>query len=117
MYMTTSLALPSGVPLRQVYSDFLRYLLEQTQQFFEDRVLDGTSIWRRYYPDLEVVIAHPNGYGTREQAFLRSAAVAAGITTQDRAQSQIRFVTEAEASVCFCLHHTNLKSRIQVSDN
>ncbi|CUA72499.1 Heat shock 70 kDa protein 12B [Homo sapiens] [Rhizoctonia solani] len=100
--------LPQGVSLRQIYSDFLGYLLKHTKSYFEDRILDGKNIWERYSP--EVVIAHPNGWGIREQAFLRSAAVAAGFATAEEALSKIRFVTEAEASVHFCIHHTNMGS-------
>ncbi|KAH7336871.1 hypothetical protein B0J17DRAFT_446061 [Rhizoctonia solani] len=100
--------LPPGVTLRQIYSDFLGYLLKHTKAFFEDRILDGKQIWERYSPTMEVVIAHPNGWGIREQTFLRTAAVAAGFSTSDQAAKKVRFVTEAEASVHFCINHTNL---------
>ncbi|CCO31393.1 hypothetical protein BN14_05434 [Rhizoctonia solani AG-1 IB] len=101
-------ALPPGVTLSQIYSDFLGYLLKHTKIFFEDRVLDGKQIWARYSPTMEVVIAHPNGWGIREQTFLRSAAVAAGFSNTEQALGKIRFLTEAEASVHFCIHNTNL---------
>lgn len=63
---------------------------------------------------MEVVIAHPNGWGIREQTLLRAAAVEAGFATRAAAQTKIRFVTEAEASVHYCIYHTNLGSRLQV---
>jgi hypothetical protein len=66
---------------------------------------------------MEVVIAHPNGWGIREQTFLRAAAVDAGFASASAAPSKIRFVTEAEASVHFCIYHTNLGSRLQVRSN
>ncbi|CAE6455149.1 unnamed protein product [Rhizoctonia solani] len=110
-------ALPSGVTLRQIYADFLGYLLKHTKSFFEDRILDGRQIWTRYSPTMEVVIAHPNGWGTREQAFLRSAAVSAGFSTTGQAASKVRFVTEAEASVHFCIHHTNLGTVLKPGTN
>ncbi|KAJ1303450.1 hypothetical protein OPQ81_011639 [Rhizoctonia solani] len=109
--------LPHGVTLRQIYSDFLGYLLKHTRAFFEDRILDGKQIWERYSPTMEVVIAHPNGWGIREQAFLRSAAVSAGFATADLAPAKVRFVTEAEASVHFCIHHTNLGTVLQPGTN
>ncbi|GAB1520855.1 hypothetical protein RhiTH_003944 [Rhizoctonia solani] len=109
--------LPPGVTLRQIYSDFLGYLLKHTRSFFEDRILDGKQIWSRYSPTMEVVIAHPNGWGIREQAFLRSAAVAAGFATTDQAPAKVRFVTEAEASVHFCIHHTNLGTVLKPGTN
>ncbi|KDN48293.1 hypothetical protein RSAG8_02885, partial [Rhizoctonia solani AG-8 WAC10335] len=109
--------LPPGVTLRQIYSDFLGYLLSHTRSYFEDRVLDGKSIWERYSPAMEVVIAHPNGWGLREQAFLRLAAVAAGFSTSDAALSKVRFVSEAEASVHFCIHNTNMGNILQPGTN
>ncbi|QRV77741.1 heat shock protein 70 kDa 12B [Ceratobasidium sp. AG-Ba] len=109
--------LPVGVPLRQIYSDFLGYLLRQTKQFFEERVLDGVSVWDKNHSSMEVVLAHPNGWGIREQTFLRLAAVDAGLAEPASASSKIRFVTEAEASVHFCIYHTSLGSCLQPGTN
>ncbi|KAG8759784.1 hypothetical protein FRC11_001447, partial [Ceratobasidium sp. 423] len=109
--------LPPGVSLEQIYSDFLGYLLEYTRTHFEDHILDGKDIWQKFSPEMEVVLAHPNGWGIREQAFLRSAVIRAGLLTTDRALSQVRFVAEAEASVHFCIHHANLGSRLQPGTN
>ncbi|QRW20299.1 hypothetical protein RhiXN_09274 [Rhizoctonia solani] len=106
-------ALPPGVGLQQIYSDFLEYLLKHTKIYFEDRMLDGKKMWEKYGPEMEVVIAHPNGWGIREQTFLRSAAVAAGFAMA----SKVRFVTEAEASVHFCIHHTNLGGVLRPGTN
>ncbi|KAG8717707.1 hypothetical protein FRC08_006899 [Ceratobasidium sp. 394] len=105
--------LPDGVSLRRIYSDFLGYLLKHTQSFFEARIIDGAKIWEDYRSELEVVIAHPNGWGIREQTFLRAAAVDAGFTSTPSSRKRIRFVTEAEASVHFCIYHTNLGNRLQ----
>ena len=108
------IALPPGVSLRQIYADFLGYLLQHPKSFFEDRILDGKNIWAQFSSEMEVVIAHPNGWGIREQAFLRHAAVEAGFADSASARTKIRFVTEAEASVHFCNHHANLGERLRV---
>jgi hypothetical protein len=107
-------ALPAGVPLSQVYADFLRYLLQHTQQFFEDSIFEGKAIWQNHKPNMDLIIAHPNGWGIREQTFLRTAAVAAGFTSTDKALKQVHFVTEAEASVHFCMYYTTLGSQLKV---
>ncbi|KAG8739928.1 hypothetical protein FRC10_004989 [Ceratobasidium sp. 414] len=52
---------------------------------------------------MDIILAHPNGWGPREQGVLRSAAVAAGLTTEANSHRQISFVSEAEASVQFCV--------------
>lgn len=101
--------------LSQIYSDFLGYLLHHTRVYFEDHILDGKRIWQTYGPALEVIIAHPNGWGIKEQTFLRSAAVKAGFTKSADAISKVHFVSEAEASVHFCMFHTNLGSQLNVS--
>ncbi|KAG9103546.1 hypothetical protein FRC06_010031 [Ceratobasidium sp. 370] len=70
--------LPSGIPLQRIYSDFLGYLLKHTRLFFEERIVDGSLVWENYRSKMEVVIAHPNGWGIREQTFLRAAAMDTG---------------------------------------
>ncbi|CAE6430100.1 unnamed protein product [Rhizoctonia solani] len=109
--------LPRGVTLRQIYSDFLGYLLKHTQTYFEDRIIDGRRIWQRYGSAKEIIIAHPNGWTLREQSFLREAALDAGLGDPSQTSSNVRFVTEAEASVHFCIHHTNIGSRLQPGSN
>ncbi|CAE7229701.1 unnamed protein product [Rhizoctonia solani] len=105
--------LPFSVSLKQIYSDFFGYLLRCTKKFFEERIVDGQTIWKNYSSSMVIVITHPNGWGTREEAFLRSAVVSAGFVTPNQAPSQVRFVTEAEALVHFCFLHTNLGGVLQ----
>ncbi|CAE6420379.1 unnamed protein product [Rhizoctonia solani] len=83
--------LPFTVPLSQIYSDFLGYLLEHTQTYFEGHVTTGKQVWQKYQPTMELVLAHPNGWGIREQAFLRSAAVKAGFTSVNDASMRVHF--------------------------
>ncbi|KAL5633683.1 hypothetical protein ACGC1H_005781 [Rhizoctonia solani] len=100
-----------GVNIKQVYSDFLRYLFEHTEKYFKDRIIDGGVLWSRHRNKMEFVLAHPNAWRTRQQVFLREVAVQAGLVNANQAQSNIRFVTEAEASVHFCLADPKLNLR------
>ncbi|CAE6501992.1 unnamed protein product [Rhizoctonia solani] len=100
-----------GVKIEQVYSDFLRYLFEHTEKYFKDRIIDGGVLWSRHRNKMEFVIAHPNAWRTRQQVFLRKVAVQAGLVKANQAQSNIRFVSEAEASVHFCLADPKLNLR------
>ncbi|KAG8715499.1 hypothetical protein FRC09_016562 [Ceratobasidium sp. 395] len=95
--------LPTGVTIAQVYKDYMQYLYKHTWTFFQDRRIKGQEIWNSLAPSMEIIMAHPNGWGIREQGVLRTAAVAAGLTTAARSNYQITFVSEAEASVQFCL--------------
>ncbi|KAG8728323.1 hypothetical protein FRC11_011334, partial [Ceratobasidium sp. 423] len=65
---------------------------------------------------MEVILAHPNGWGLREQSFLRAAALDAGLVSPSKASMNIRFVTEAEASVHFCIYHTNIEKGLQAGN-
>ncbi|KAG8710219.1 hypothetical protein FRC11_004729, partial [Ceratobasidium sp. 423] len=84
---------------------------------FEEVVVDGKNIWQNYSGDMDIIIAHPNGWGIREQAFLRGAAVTAGFTTSEKARTHVRFVTEAEASVHFCMHYTGIRDCLRPGIN
>ncbi|KAJ1303704.1 hypothetical protein OPQ81_008129 [Rhizoctonia solani] len=107
-------ALPSGISLSQVYTDYMTYLLDHTKAFFCDHILNGSRVWEAYHHDMTVVLAHPNGWGTREQGFLRQAAINAGFVLSANAHSNIQFVSEAEASVHFCMFHTELHEHMNM---
>ncbi|KAG8717790.1 hypothetical protein FRC09_013662 [Ceratobasidium sp. 395] len=86
----------------------MTYLVKHTQAYFESRVLDGPKIWKELRDDMTIVLAHPNGWTIREKNFLRKAAIAAKYTTEDKAHAQIHFVSEAEASMHFCMFHSDI---------
>ncbi|CAE6458307.1 unnamed protein product [Rhizoctonia solani] len=109
--------LPPGVSLSKIYSDFLRYLLKHTKAFVEKRIPLGKQIWEKYRPTMEVVIAHPNGWSTSEQAFLRAATIDSGFVDLNKASKQVQFVTEAEASIHYCVHHSSLSNKLQPGTN
>jgi hypothetical protein len=64
---------------------------------------------------MKIIMARPNGWGAREEGLLRTAAVAAGLSTTANSHRQIAFVSEAEASLQFCLSSTQLASSLSVS--
>jgi len=109
--------LPTGISLQTIYTDFMVYLMKHTQEFFESRILDGGKVWDELHKDMTIVIAHPNGWTVKEQNFLRKAAVAARYTSEAKAHAQIHFVSEAEASVHFCMFHSDLHNRLNPNVN
>ncbi|KAH7319566.1 hypothetical protein B0J17DRAFT_711008 [Rhizoctonia solani] len=100
-----------GVTIEQVYSDFMKYLLGHTEKYFKDWIIDGEKLWSRHRNKMEFVIAHPNAWRTSQQTFLRKVAVQAGLVSSTQAKSNIRFVSEAEASIHFCLADPKLNLR------
>ncbi|KAG8703977.1 hypothetical protein FRC08_002527 [Ceratobasidium sp. 394] len=109
--------LPSGITLEKIYTDFMGYLMKHTQEFFETRIIDGRKVWEDLHNDMTIVLAHPNGWTIKEQNFLRKAAVAAKYTSEGKAHAQIHFVSEAEASVHFCMFHSDIHNRLNMNVN
>lgn len=106
--------LPQNVTVESIYRDFFRYLFKHTKAFFESRTPNGANMWRQLINDAEFVIAHPNAWGLREQSVLRRVVVRAGYVSVAQADSRVRFVSEAEASVHFCIVHGHLSAKFKV---
>ncbi|KAG8717792.1 hypothetical protein FRC09_013664 [Ceratobasidium sp. 395] len=105
--------LPDGISLEKVYIDFMVYLMKHTQATFESRVIGGVKLWKELRDDMTIVLAHPNGWTIKEQNFLRKAAIEAKYTTEAQGHARIHFVSEAEASMHFCMFHSNIHRRIE----
>jgi hypothetical protein len=110
--------LPKGVTIDTIYADFFRYLYRHMQTFFEERELQGTKIWGDLSQrnKIEFVIAHPNGWTSKEQAFLRNTVVRGGLISKSGAAESVHMLTEAEASVHFVVFHGggSVESRLEV---
>lgn len=108
--------LPLGTTIKQIYSDFFRYMYKQTQKFFAEREYQGKTIWQNLTQKkkIEFVIAHPNGWTLHEQAFLREAAVNGGLVSIGDASRTIHMITEGEASVHFVMLHGISDNHLQV---
>jgi hypothetical protein len=99
--------LPSGVTLQQAYTDFLRYVCTTARAYFVRSTPNGANIWDRLQDGRVVVLSTPNGWEVAQHAFLRIAAIKAGLVAEIDSDECIQFITEGEASVHFALAHTN----------
>ncbi|KAJ7641928.1 hypothetical protein FB45DRAFT_901378 [Roridomyces roridus] len=102
--------LPHRMSVISVFSDFLRYLFDCAKTFIEETHPGGAALWRSMEDSrsIELVITHPNGWEGKQQNQLRDAAVVAGlslITSDDAGHGRLRFVTEGEASLHFCIEN------------
>ncbi|PIL34583.1 hypothetical protein GSI_03362 [Ganoderma sinense ZZ0214-1] len=98
--------LPPNMTAVDVLADFLRYLFGCTRRYIRETHGNGESLWTSVQDDIVFVLSHPNGWEGLQQSKMRQAAVAAGLvpnTTDGR--SHIRFVTEGEASLNFCVNN------------
>ncbi|KAG9079181.1 hypothetical protein FRC06_007898 [Ceratobasidium sp. 370] len=93
--------LPRGLSVEKVYADMIQYLLGHTKDFFNQR--QGAGKWEQLAPTMSLVIAHPNGWGLKEQDRLRNAVILSGIMTESDTHRRIFFVPEAEAALHYVL--------------
>ncbi|QRV82821.1 heat shock protein HSP70 family protein [Ceratobasidium sp. AG-Ba] len=61
---------------------------------------------------MDIIITHPNGWGLEQQQRLRTASIKAGLTTEGQAATQVKFLSEAEASIHFCIESLGLNSTV-----
>jgi len=107
--------LPKGKTIIDVFADFMGYLFDSTKVLFKTSEPNGELRWNSVSNDIELVLSHPNGWGGPQQAKLRTAAVQAGIVPDTPAgRSRVHFVTEGEASFCFCATQTRAGKDLNV---
>ncbi|KAJ3710594.1 hypothetical protein DFJ43DRAFT_1170684 [Lentinula guzmanii] len=94
-------ALPKNKTPLMVFSDFLRYLFECTKSYIQKA--NGTLVWNSVQPNIDFILAHPNGWEIAQQAQMRRAAIIAGLVSEAESQERVHFVTEGEASLHFCI--------------
>lgn len=102
--------LPSRVTIEKVYTDFLKYLMVNTQKSFEESIPNGTAVWRRLRETTIVVLTTPNGWELSQQGTLRNAAIAAELMKEGNTHQLLDFVTEGEASVHYALAYGQSKT-------
>ncbi|KAJ7652890.1 hypothetical protein B0H17DRAFT_1101242 [Mycena rosella] len=98
--------LPHRKSATSVLADFLRYLFECTKTFIEQTHPNGRDLWLSLENSIQFVMAHPNGWEGKQQNQMRDAAIVAGlISTSEAEHDRLRFVTEGEASLHFCIQN------------
>jgi hypothetical protein len=99
------LPLPPHKTAMQVFADFLRYLHQCTRKYIQEAHHGGQTLWTSVEDEIIYVLSHPNGWGGLQQRDLRLAAVFASLVPDYKAgQARIRFVTEGEACLHFCIN-------------
>ncbi|QRV90325.1 heat shock protein 70 kDa 12A [Ceratobasidium sp. AG-Ba] len=93
--------LPRALTVEKVYADMIRYMLDHTRDFFNQR--NTTARWEQLAPNMTLVIAHPNGWGLKEQDRLRYAVALSGVMSEAEVRRRVYFVPEAEAAVHYVL--------------
>ena len=110
--MTTDL--PKGKSLQDVFADFIRYLFDSAKAFIQESEPKGEELWISLERTINLMLSHPNGWGGREQEFLRKSVSRALIFTEEEARSRVSFVTEGEATANFCVTNTKFHESLRV---
>ncbi|KAF9068279.1 hypothetical protein BDP27DRAFT_1224514 [Rhodocollybia butyracea] len=99
--------LPPNKSLVEILADFLQYLLSCVKSFIEETVvLYGPNLWASVQNRIIYVLSHPNDWEGLQQSYMRQAAVLAGLVSDTvNDEDRIRFVTEGEASLHFCVNN------------
>ncbi|KAF7362769.1 hypothetical protein MVEN_00626600 [Mycena venus] len=96
--------LPRNKSALEVFADFLHYLFHCARSYITDSYPNGGALWIGLEGNMEFVLTHPNGWEGKQQAKMRKAAIMAGLIPDTPSGHQrIRFVTEGEASLHFCI--------------
>ena len=109
--------LPLNKTVEQVFGDFLRYLYQCTRQYIRETHAGGPDLWESLEGSTEFVLTHPNGWEGAQQSQMRSAAVYAGlIPGTPEGHARIKFVTEGEASLHYCIGNNYATDVIKVGN-
>jgi len=106
--------LPKGKSIQDIFADFIRYLFDSTKAYIQEGVPMGERLWGSLEPNIDLILSHPNGWGGREQEFLRKSIVQASILTEKEALSRVSFITEGEATFNFCVTNTTSGKLLEV---
>lgn len=79
----------------------MKYLIGHTQNRLKE--ITGSDLWATHHENAEIILTHPNLWGDNQWAFLREAAVNAGLITKERAADNLHLVEEAEAAARYCV--------------
>lgn len=113
--LNTLRPLPRGKTVVDIFGDILGFLFRQTIQYIQE--LQSVELWESVQDNIDFILSHPNGWEGKQQAAMRRAAVAADmVKNESEALERVRFVTEGEASLHFCLEkiQSELSSRVSV---
>jgi hypothetical protein len=91
----SSVALPPGLSLSTLYSDFIRYLMRHTRSYFCDRVIDGMGIARALWEEMTIIFKLPFSWSIKERDFLRQAF----LHTDPQFTGSLRFIEKGEALI------------------
>ncbi|KAG8922302.1 hypothetical protein FRC02_011955 [Tulasnella sp. 418] len=109
--------LPQGKLVIDVVGDFLGYMFRSALDHFQQQVMDGNSFMERVKNKVIYVLSFDNGWDTFQQDCMRRAAISGGLVPDtDDGRSRIHFVSEAEASLRWCLANGVLKRTLMVGD-
>ncbi|KAF8883234.1 hypothetical protein BD779DRAFT_1472553 [Infundibulicybe gibba] len=98
--------LPPNKTVVDIMGDYMRYLHQCAEIYIQETHPGGASLWLSLAKNADFILSHPNGWEGAQQAQMRRAAILGGlVSNEEDAGARIRFVTEGEASLHFCVQN------------
>ena len=91
-------ALPPGVTVDDILSDFFTYIKKNVQMFVTNSYTSGNRYWDDFAETMVVILTTPNGWEGRQQNKMREAAIKSKLLVGDRVRERVRFVSEGEVT-------------------
>ncbi|KAE8210218.1 hypothetical protein CF327_g5884 [Tilletia walkeri] len=109
--------IPPNISAQEVFIKYIKWIFQCVEKDITTRYKDGPEILAKTKASRELILTHPNTWDGRAHSAMRKAAVQAGIVDEGMAESSIRFLTEAEASLTYAVLHSSLQAWIKPKQN
>ncbi|KAI0031113.1 hypothetical protein K488DRAFT_52739 [Vararia minispora EC-137] len=111
--------LPVSMTIVDVYADFYRYLFDCSKEYIKQtHAMLGDLVWSSIEHSIDFVLTHPNGWDGAQQGVMRRAMIKAGLVPDTRDDhDRVKFVTEGEASLLFCINGGLVAEEIKNGSN
>ncbi|KAG8938456.1 hypothetical protein FRC03_007230 [Tulasnella sp. 419] len=96
--------MPPNKTLDTIMADFLRYMVDLVYKHFRETMDVDEKTWEGVKNRITYILNYSNGWNTFQHFLMRNAAILAEIVpSSDEAKRRIKFVSEGEASLHWCI--------------
>ncbi|GAA5939064.1 Hsp70 family protein [Sporobolomyces koalae] len=100
-------SLHEGPRLKDIWADFLTYLVACARAYFAENVPEGSQTFDRLWDSTVFVFPHPADWTSNETDLIRDAMISANLIERDGVADKLVFVRDSVASATFTNHHTD----------
>lgn len=110
-----NLEFPQGKTTTDYLADLLGYLFRCASDYIRESHGNGSELWESVKHNIDFVFCYPSGWDYAQKVF-RDAVILAGLARSNSdAEQRLCFVTDAEASLCFCFKTDPTRNLLKAS--